>query len=215
MENKENTTPMNYPKDKTALIVIDPFNDFLSKGGFAWPLVKKSVKEVGTIEHLESLLKVCRENGVQVVYSPHHHYREGSHSERKYLHPTHVAQLGFGKIFSEGSWGGEFVEKLAPKDNEFVASEHSCSSGFAGTNLHAHLKVKEISHLIVVGMITNSCVESTVRSAIDLDYHITLVTDAVAAFTTLEHEQTTKQRYPLLGHVVTTTENIMNTLKAN
>ncbi len=213
MNNQEKLTEAFYPIGKTALIIIDPFNDFLSKGGFAWPLVKKSVQEVGTIKNLESLLKITRENKIQVVYSPHHRYREGSHSERKYLHPTHVAQLGFGKIFSEGKWGGEFVDNLAPKENDFVASEHSCSSGFAGTNLHAYLTQKEITHLIIVGMVTNSCIESTVRSAIDLDYHITLVTDAVAAFTTLEHEQAVNKRYPLLGHIVTTTENIINEIK--
>jgi nicotinamidase-related amidase len=118
-------------------------------------------------------------------------------------------------MLSQDTWGGDFAESLAPKENEFVASEHACSSGFAGTNLHDHLAENGITHLIVVGMITNSCIEATVRSAIDLDYHVTLVTDAVAAFSPLEHEQATKERYPLLGHVVSTTENIIQTLKMN
>ena len=121
--------------------------------------------------------------------------------------------LGTEKFFSQGKWGSDFVERLAPKESEFVASEHSCSSGFAGTNIHTHLKENGITHLIVIGMITNSCIEATVRSAIDLDYHVTLVTDAVAAFSPMEHEQATKERYPLLGHIVSTTENIIEKLK--
>lgn len=214
MNNQRNEQKSPYPKGKTALVVVDPFNDFLSKGGLAWPLVRANAKQVKIIEHVEDLLKITREKGVEVVYAPHHRYREGSHAQRKYLHPTHVAQLGYGKIFSLGKWGGEFVERLAPKEDEFVASEHSCSSGFAGTNLQTHLTEKGITHLIVVGMITNSCIEATVRTAIDLDYHVTLVTNAVAAFSPLEHEQATNERYPLLGHIVGTTEEIIQKLKA-
>lgn len=213
MSIQENKQKSPYPKGNTALIVVDPFNDFLSKGGLAWPLVKANVKQLRMIEHAESLLNIARQKGIKVVYSPHHHYRKGSHSERKYLHPTHVAQLGYGKIFSQGKWGGDYVERLAPRDGEFVASEHSCSSGFAGTNLHDHLSANDITHLIVIGMVTNSCIEATVRTAVDLDYHVTLVTDAVAAFSPSEHEQATKERYPLLGHIVGSTEAIIQKIK--
>jgi nicotinamidase-related amidase len=171
------------------------------------------IQEVKTVEHIENLLGVAREKGIKVAYAPHHRYREGSYSERKYLSPTHIAQLGPGHMLSQGKWGGDYAERLAPKEDEFVASEHTCSSGFAGTNLHAHLAENGITHLIIVGMITNSCIEATTRSAIDLVYHVTLVTDAVAAFSPLEHEQATKERYPLLGHIVSTTENIIQTLK--
>ena len=210
MENEQKSP---YPKGKTALLVVDPLNDLISEGGMAWPMSGEVIQEVKAVEHIENLLSVSREKGIEVAYAPHHRYREGSYAERKYLSPTHIAQLGPGHMLSQGTWGGDFAERLAPKENEFVASEHACSSGFAGTNMHAHLTEKGITHIIVVGMITNSCIEATVRSAIDLDYHVTLVTDAVAAFSTMEHEQATKERYPLLGHIVSTTEDIVQTLK--
>lgn len=210
MENEQKSP---YPKSKTALLVVDPLNDLISEGGMAWPMSGEVIQEVKAVEHIENLLSVSREKGIEVAYAPHHRYREGSYAERKYLSPTHIAQLGPGHMLSQGTWGGDFAERLAPKENEFVASEHACSSGFAGTNMHAHLTEKEITHIIIVGMITNSCIEATVRSAIDLDYHVTLVTDAVAAFSTMEHEQATKERYPLLGHIVSRTEDIIQTLK--
>jgi nicotinamidase-related amidase len=214
MKNQESEQKSPYPKGKTALLVVDPLNDLISEGGMAWPMSGAVIQEVKTVEHIEGLLRIAREEGIKIAYAPHHRYREGSYAERKYLSPTHIAQLGPGHMLSQGKWGGDYTEKLAPKDGEFVASEHACSSGFAGTNLHAHLTEKGITHLIVVGMITNSCIEATVRSAIDLDYHVTLITDAVAAFSPLEHEQATKERYPLLGHVVSTTENISKKLKS-
>jgi nicotinamidase-related amidase len=215
MDNQENDQKSPYPIGKTALLVVDPLNDLISEGGMAWPMAGTVIQDVKTVEHIHDLLKITREKGIKVAYAPHHRYREGSYAERKYLSPTQVAQLGPGHMLSQGKWGGDFAETLAPKAGEFIASEHSCSSGFAGTNLHAHLTENKITHLIVVGMITNSCIEATVRSAIDLDYHVTLVTDAVAAFSPLEHEQATEERYPLLGHIVSTTENIIKTLKIN
>ncbi len=213
MKNQESKQLAPYPKGKTALLVVDPLNDLISQGGMAWPMSGAVIKEVKTVEHVEGLLQVAREEGIKIAYAPHHRYREGSYADRKYLSPTHVAQLGPGHMLSEGKWGGDFAERLAPKEGEFVASEHACSSGFADTNLHAHLTENGITHLIIVGMITNSCIEATTRSAIDLDYHVTLVTDAVAAFSPMEHEQAAKERYPMLGHVVSTTENIILTLK--
>lgn len=215
MNNQENDQKSPYPKGKIALLVVDPLNDLISEGGMAWPMSGTVIQDVKTVEHIEDLLKISREKGIKVVYAPHHRYREGSYSDRKYLSPTHVAQLGPGHMLSQGTWGGDFAEKLASKENEFIASEHACSSGFAGTNLHAHLTENGITHLIIVGMITNSCIEATVRSAIDLDYHVTLVKDAVAAFSPMEHEQATKERYPLLGHIVSTTEDIIEILKMN
>ena len=212
MENEQKSP---YPKDKTALLVVDPLNDLISEGGMAWPMSGTVIQQVGTVQHIEDLLRITREKGIKVAFAPHHRYREGSYAERKYLSPTHIAQLGPGHMLSQNTWGGDFAENLAPNENEFVASEHACSSGFAGTNMHDHLTENGITHLIIVGMITNSCIEATVRSAIDLDYHVTLVTDAVAAFSPLEHEQATKERYPLLGHAVSTTENIIQTLKMN
>jgi nicotinamidase-related amidase len=213
MNNQENDQKSPYPIGKTALLVVDPLNDLISEGGMAWPMSGIVIQDAKTVNHIEDLLKISREKGIKVVYSPHHRYREGSYAERKYLSPTHLAQLGPRHMLSQGTWGGDFAETLTPREGEFIASEHDCSSGFAGTNLHSHLTENGISHLIVVGMITNSCIEATVRSAIDLDYHVTLVTDAVAAFSPMEHEQATDERYPLLGHIVSTTEDIIETLK--
>lgn len=212
MENEQKSL---YPKGKTALIVVDPLNDLISEGGMAWPMSGTVIQDVKTVNHIGDLLKIARENEMEVAFAPHHRYREGSYSDRKYLSPTHIAQLGPGHMLSQDTWGGDYAEGLAPNKNEFVASEHACSSGFAGTNMHEHLTEKGITHLIIVGMITNSCIEATVRSAVDLDYHVTLAVDAVAAFSPMEQEQATIERYPLLGHIVSKTENIIETLKIN
>lgn len=167
-----------------------------------------------TRKHLVQILRIARKQGLVVAYAPHQRYKKNVFSKRKYLHPAQLQQI-ISKTFSENKIGGKFVKELRPKEHEFVASEHSCSSGFAGTDLNHYLKSQKITHTIIVGLITNSCIEATARSAIDLGYHVTLVTDAVAAFSSVEHYTTLRERYPLLAHNLTTTKEILTTLENN
>ena len=195
----------------TAVVVVDPYNDFLSKKGMTWPVVKTVVKSTGMIGNSKAILKAARKSEMTVAYAPHHRYCESSFHGRKYLHPTQVAQRQTG-IFSAGKFGGDFLSELAPAEGDIVSSEHMCSSGFAETDLHDQLQADGITHLIIVGMITNSCIEATARSAVDLGYHVTLVTDGVAAFSPVEHSTTIRENYPKIGHVVTNTASLLKTL---
>lgn len=117
-------------------------------------------------------------------------------------------------IFAEGKRGGRFLPELAPTQGDIIASEHSCSSGFAGTDLHQQLQARSITHLIIIGLITNSCIEATARSAIDLGYHVTLVIDAVAAFTPIEHELAIRENYTRIGNRVTDTSSLLESMRA-
>ena len=204
---------MKYPKDKTAIVLVDPYNDFLSKWGKGWPLVKLVAKDVNLLENLSAVVRVGRELKIPIAYAPHHRYKKGSLAGRKYLHPTQVGteMLNF---FSANKFGGDYYHELRPATGDIVASEHLCSSGFAGTNLHEELSKRGISHIVLIGMITNSCIEATARSALDLDYHVTLVTDGVAAFSPREHAATIEHNYPLIGHVVTDTQRLIPSLEA-
>jgi nicotinamidase-related amidase len=85
--------------------------------------------------------------------------------------------------FARGEWGGEWHPDFAPQDGDIVVKEHWGQSGFANTDLDQQLKQHGISHVIVVGLLANTCTESTSRYAMELGYHVTLVRDAPAAFT--------------------------------
>jgi nicotinamidase-related amidase len=64
-----------------------------------------------------------------------------------------------------------------------MIKEHWAQSGFANTDLDFQLKQQGITHVIVIGLLANTCIESTSRFAMELGYHVTLVRDATAAFT--------------------------------
>lgn len=67
----------NYSSDNTALLIVDPFNDFLSEGGKLWNRTKETVIGVNLIENLKKILLAARASGIKVVYVPHHNYEKG------------------------------------------------------------------------------------------------------------------------------------------
>jgi ureidoacrylate peracid hydrolase len=176
------STPV-FEKDLTALLVIDPYNDFISEGGILWPLIKEIAETVHCVPNMLAVLKAARGAGIQVFFAPHHRDL-GSADEIegwKYIAP--IQKLGHKRrIFEAGTWGGTFREEFTPLSGEVVAQEHWCSSGFANTDLDLQLKKRGIHKLIVIGQKANTCIEATVRYAAELGYDVTVVKDAIASY---------------------------------
>jgi nicotinamidase-related amidase len=89
--------------------------------------------------------------------------------------------------FAKGSWGGEWHPDFVPQAGDIVVKEHWAQSGFANTDLDFHLKQRGITHVVTVGLLANTCIDSTSRFAKELGYHVTLVRDATAAFSHETH----------------------------
>jgi nicotinamidase-related amidase len=68
----------NYSSENTAILIVDPFNDFLSEGGKLWSRTKETVKGVNLIENLKNILSAARSSGIKVVYLPHHLTEKGT-----------------------------------------------------------------------------------------------------------------------------------------
>jgi nicotinamidase-related amidase len=194
----------------TALIVIDPYNDFTSRRGKGRPLVRKVATEVGLIRHLHQAIDAARRSGIPVVYAPHHRYRRGFQDPIRYPNPSqYLSRLTH--FFADGRYGGRFRAELAPAPGDFVAIEHHVSSGFAGTDLDAHLRSIGVTDLMVCGLLTNTCVESTVRQAVDLDYRVTVLADAVAAWSPEDHRAALDGSFLKVAHRVIATEKFIST----
>jgi len=196
--------------EATAVVLVDPYNDFTSVWGRGWPLVREVAKEVGLIGNLKRLLHSAREQGVEVVYAPHKRHRRNAETPR-FPTPTQYL-IPLIRFFSASGYGGRIREDLAPLPGEFVASEHPVTSGFGGTDLHAHLQSAGITHLIVVGLLTNTCIESTVRHGVDLGYHVTVVDDAVAAWSHEDHAAGLSGSLPSVAHRMVSTEEVIGSI---
>ena len=170
-----------YQKQLTALLVIDPYNDFISEGGKIWPRIRAVAEANHCVPNMAQILNAAREVGLKVFYAMHHRYRAGDYESWTYIAPVQKAAWR-SKSFEFGSWGGEFRAEFVPAPGEIVASEHWCSSGFANTDLDLQLKKHGIHQLIVIGLIAHTCVEATVRFAAELGYEVTVVRDATADY---------------------------------
>jgi nicotinamidase-related amidase len=85
----------NYSSDNTALLIVDPFNDFLSEGGKLWNRTKETVKGVNLIENLKKIFLAARASGIKVVYVPHRNYEKGDFADWKFRAPTHEGCLKY------------------------------------------------------------------------------------------------------------------------
>ena len=170
-----------YIKHRTALLVIDPYNDFISEGGKLWDRLKAVANANGCVPHMLQVLNAARKVGFRVFYALHHRYRTGDYETWEYIAPIQKAAWSR-KTFEYGTWGGEIRLELTPQPSDIVALEHWCSSGFANTDLDLQLKQHSIHQLIVVGLLAHTCVEATVRDAAELGYQVTVVKDATASY---------------------------------
>ena len=171
-----------YDKSITALLVVDPYNDFISEGGKNWPRIKAVAEANDCVPHMLEVLDAARKAQLRVFYAMHHRYRPGDYETWKYIAPIQRAAWQR-KSFEYGTWGGEFHAEFVPAPGEIVAQEHWCSSGFANTDLDLQLKKHGIHQLIVIGRIAHTCIEATVRHAAELGYEVTVVKDATADYT--------------------------------
>jgi len=174
-------TRPTYDKEITGLLVIDPYNDFISEGGKIWDRIRAVAEANKCIPHMLQVPNAARKAQLKVFYALHHRYRPGDYETWKYIAPVQKAAWGR-KSFEYGTWGGEIRPGFEPKPGEVVAAEHWCSSGFANTDLDLQLKKHGIHRLIVIGLIAHTCVEATVRYAAELGYDVTVVKDATADY---------------------------------
>ena len=170
-----------YEKEITALLVIDPYNDFISAGGKVWDRLKAVAEANHCVPHMRQVLDAARKAELRVFYALHRRYRPGDYETWKHIAPIQKAAWSH-KTFEYGTWGGEIRPEFAPRAGEIVAQEHWCSSGFANTDLDLLLKTHGIQKLVVIGLLAHTCVEATVRFAAELGYEVTVVRDATADY---------------------------------
>ena len=207
--------PVEIDLSRTAVIVVDMQNAFVSKGGmfdtFGWDI---SAAE-GIIENTKKMIDAAREAGSKIVYlkmsydpdysnsggpeSPNWHKELGLVMMRK--NPGY-----WGRFVTQGSWDEEICEDLKPRPGDIIVRKQRYS-GFAGTNLDLILKTCNVKYCIYAGVATNVCVESTLRDGFFLDYWPILVSDAVNnAGPPITQEATLWNIEALFGWVTTTDE---------
>lgn len=200
-----------YPRERTALPFVDPYNDFLSEGGKIYPRVKAVADENGLLDNLRRVSGAVRAAGIQVVIVPHRRWEPGDYEDWNQPNPTQRAIM-HRHSFARGEWGGDWHLDFAPQPGDIVVKEHWAQSGFANTDLDFRLKQKGITHVILVGLLANTCIESTGRFAMELGYHVTLVRDATAAFSHDMMHAAHELNGPTFAHAILTAAEVIAAL---
>lgn len=211
VEKVKNETT-DYDPKTTALLCIDFYNDFLSEGGKRWESLKEVANEVGLLDNLHTLVKVARESGIMIFHVPHHRWEPGDYEKWKY--PT-TNQRNASQIqpFAKGTWGGTFHDDFQVQPGDVLVSEHWAQSGFANTNLEHLLRRNGIEKIICIGLIANTCIESTARYGSEMGFYVTLVKDATSAVSKEAMHAAHNINGPTFAHEITTTAELVKAIK--
>ena len=202
---------LRFEKDITALIVIDPYNDFISEGGKIWGRIKGVAEANECVPHMLQVLNAARKAELRVFYALHHRYRPGDYETWKYIAPIQKSAW-LHKAFEDGTWGGEIRSEFEPQPGEIVAQEHWGSSGFANTDLDLQLKKHGIHRLIVIGLIAHTCLEATVRFAAEFGYDVTVVKDATADYSDEHMHAALDVNLPSYANAIVTTDEVVEAI---
>ncbi|MGI9642501.1 MAG: cysteine hydrolase [Acidimicrobiia bacterium] len=180
---------MDNDRSRTALVVTDPQNDFLSPDGVTWELVGANVTENGTVANLGRLFAAAEDAGISVFVSPHYYFPTDKgwqfggmvetmmHDINMFDRSGALALDGF-----EGS-GADWHEDLKPHINQestIVANPHKVY-GPESNDLALQLRKRGIENVILAGMSANLCVEAHMRELTENGFRVTVVKDATAA----------------------------------
>lgn len=209
-------TASEYSSTTTAVLLVDPYNDFLSAGGKLAEMARPVAESVNTVANMRTVVARARQAGLPIFYVPHHRARPDD--LQGWRHPTpYVLGAHKHQVFAEGSWGGEWHPDFRPQPGDVIVKEHWGGSGFANTDLDLLLKQHGVSRVIMVGLLANTCIETTARFASELGYHVTLVRDATAAFSpqamTAAHDINGPTSVAPYAHAILTTAELVASLK--
>jgi nicotinamidase-related amidase len=178
--------PFEFVPAQCALLIIDMQRDFLEPGGFGEMLGNDVSQLRRTIAPNRKLLEVWRASGLQVI-----HTREGHRPDLTDLPPakkvrgrslTCIGDVGpMGRILVRGEPGHDIIPELYPRPTEPVIDKPGKGAFFA-TDLHAILQNRGIRQLIVTGVTTEVCVNTTVREANDRGYDCLVLADCVGSY---------------------------------
>ncbi len=174
---------------RTALVVTDPQNDFLSPDGATWGVVGKSVVENNTVENIETLFKTAKEVGIQVFISPHYYYQHDHQWKFEGALEVLMHDIGMfdrkGPLTVEGfeGSGADWLERYKPYIEDgatIVASPHKMY-GPENNDLMLQLRKRGIDKVILAGMSANLCTESHLRELLERGFEVAVVSDGTAA----------------------------------
>ena len=180
---------MQIDLERTALVVTDPQNDFLSPKGVMWGVVGESVTENKTVEHIEQLFRAAKKADLPVFISPHYYFP--TDHGWKFEGALEALMHNFGMFDRKDALSLENFEnsgadwlaryKLFIQDGKTVVTSPHKVYGPESNDLVLQLRKRGIDKIILAGMSANLCTESHMRELLEQGFEVLVVYDATAA----------------------------------
>lgn len=207
-------------RNNVCLLIVDMQNEFMREEGYfckekGWPV------DIFTdqIERCQLLKKAAKEAGCKVMYTATGYAPDGSDAfvSNHLIHPLiFLNQDGTPRKANaavlKGSWGAEIIDEIKPDSEDYVIHKQRFNA-FYQTELEMMLRCNNIKTLIICGIITEVCVESTVREAFIRDFDVIEVTDGVGSWEQDRHEASLKNMEFCYARLCDT-ETVLKMLKA-
>jgi nicotinamidase-related amidase len=180
---------MEISSGDTALVIIDPQNDFLSPEGATWGLVGANVEENNTVDHIDSLFQAAKAGGYTVAVSPHyyfptdHGWKFGGTVETMMHDINMFDRTGALSLDGFEGSGADWLESLKQhiEDGETIITSPHKVYGPESNDLSLQLRKRGISKVVLGGMSANLCVEAHLRGLLEDGFEVAVVKDATAA----------------------------------
>ena len=214
---------MTIIEGRTALLITDPQNDFLSPDGVTWGVVGKSVTDNNTVENIDTLFATAKANDIPVFVSPHYYYPtdHGWHFEGAL--ETLMHNIGMfdrkGALTTEGfeDSGADWLKQYKKyiNDGETVVSNPHKIYGPETNDLVLQLRKRGIEKVILGGMSANLCTESHMRELMEQGFEVAVVSDATAAAIVEEGNgyESALVNFRFIANTVWTTEEAVKQIK--
>lgn len=169
----------------TAVVLIEYQNEFCAQGGKLHDAVKGVMAANNMLQNSIQLVNAARAKGCKIMHTPITFAPDGSDNPNKGL--GILKGCYDNSFFTRGTWNADFVAGMEPKEGDMVIQGKRGLDAFPGTDLEEQLKRNHIQTVVLGGLLTNCCVESTMRTAFEKGYNVVTLTDCTAATSLAGH----------------------------
>ena len=198
-ENPDAEYPYKFPLNQTALIMIDFQRDFVCPGGFGETLGNNVEDLQKGLQPARNVLKAARALGMPIIHTLESHKSDLSDLKDNKFNRGDLPdflrigeELDLGRILVRGSCGNNIVDMVAPEPGEYLVFKPG-KTAFYLTAFEELLQSLGITHLMVAGVTTEVCMQSSVREATDRGYEPLVITDATMSYFERYRQQTVEQ----------------------
>jgi nicotinamidase-related amidase len=184
---------------ETALILIGYQNDYFAKDGILHGVIAEEIQATRMLDHTVHLLSAVKDTSVTIIHTPILFSQDYSELPNPAGLMAQIRDLG---AFRRGTHGGNTIPEITRFGSRILTVAGKTGfNAFGGTGLADLLDERDIKNVVLLGVVTSICVDSTGRAASEYGYNVTVLADCHAGRSKAEQDFYSAEVFPLYGAV--------------